>query len=217
MNKHYRSVTLLAIVLIISLIAGTLQAAAAAPQTLQYGSKGSDVMDLQYRLQSIGYFNAAVTDNFGAVTRNALLNFQRDYGLQADGIAGTNTWKMLKKVSVNEPEMRMLTRVIYSEARGEPYIGQVAVGAVVMNRLKSSQFPDTIAGIIFEPWAFTAINDGQYWLEPDETALMAAKEAVKGWDPTGSALYYYNPDTATSKWVWSLKVIKKIGQHVFAK
>jgi len=209
----------LGILMLLMLLLGAVaaeSAAAASPQTLRYGSTGSDVPDLQFRLQSRGYFNAALTTTFGAATRDALLKFQRDYGLPADGIAGEQTWAMLKKVSANQSELNMLAHVIYGEARGESYVGQVAVGAVVMNRLRSSQFPNTIAGVIFEPWAFTAINDGQYYLTPNADALKAAKEAVRGWDPTGNALFYYNPDTATSKWIRSRPVLKRIGNHLFA-
>ncbi|MCQ6557706.1 spore cortex-lytic enzyme [Paenibacillus mendelii] len=204
--------------LVIATAAGAVQgkAEAAAPATLKYGSTGPDVPDLQYRLQLLGFFKPAVTTTFGVSTRTAVRQFQLNHGLPVDGVVGPRTWNKLKKVSVSKPELAKLARVIYGEARGESYTGQVAVGAVVMNRLQSSQFPNTLAGVIFEPWAFTAINDGQYWLIPDATAFKAAKDAVKGWDPSGNALFYYNPDTASSDWIRSRKIIKKIGNHVFA-
>ncbi|UVI33632.1 spore cortex-lytic enzyme [Paenibacillus spongiae] len=191
------------------------RAEAAAPATLKYGSTSPDVPDLQYRLQILGYYKPAITKIFGVSTQTAVKQFQKKYGLSADGIVGPRTWSVLKKVSVSKPELSKLARVIYGEARGESYKGQVAVGAVVMNRVQSSKFPNTLHGVIFEPSAFTAVNDGQYWLIPDATAFQAAKDAVKGWDPTGNALFYYNPDTATSDWSRSRTVSKKIGNHVF--
>ncbi|RAP78397.1 cell wall hydrolase [Paenibacillus montanisoli] len=189
---------------------------AAAALILKAGSKGNDVADLQFRLQTLGYFKANITSTYGMATRNAVANFQRANGLKADGIAGPMTWGKLKKLSVNKPEMAKLARIIYSEARGELYKGQVAVGAVVMNRLKSPLFPKTLTGVIMQPYAFTAVADGQYWLLPDNTARLAAKDAVRGWDPTKEALYYYNPVTAKSKWIRTRKVTTKIGRHVFA-
>jgi len=192
-----------------------LPAAEAAP-TLKYGSQSGDVWDLQFRLQILGYYNEPLDGVYGYKTSQAVRRFQQDYGLKADGIAGTQTWKTLKKVSVNANELTMLARVVHGEARGEPYKGKVAVAAVVMNRLQSSQFPDTIAGVIFQPGAFTAVDDGQYWLKPDASAYAAAWDAVRGWDPTYGALYYFNPQTATSKWIWTRKQIVKIGKHIFA-
>lgn len=189
---------------------------AASPATLKYGNSGKDVPDLQYRLQSMGYFKAGITSYFGPVTREALIQFQRDYGIQVDGIAGPQTWTMLKKVSVNRYEMDMLAKIIYAEARGESYEGQVAVGAVVLNRLASSEFPDSIREVIEQPLAFTAVADGQYKMKPNNIAYLAALDAVRGYDPTEGALYYFNPDVATSKWIWTRKQTGKIGRHIFA-
>lgn len=110
-----------------------------------------------------------------------------------------------------------MARTVYGEARGEPYTGQVAVAAVILNRLYSPQFPNTVSGVIFQPGAFTAVNDGQIWLTPDSTAYKAVHDAVNGWDPSGEALYYFNPATATSKWIWSRPQIKQIGRHIFCK
>ncbi|MCA0758004.1 spore cortex-lytic enzyme [Paenibacillus sp. N4] len=189
---------------------------AAPPATLKLGSKGADVPDLQYRLKTLGYFSDDLTDYFGTKTLESLTRFQKDHGLEADGVAGEKTWTELKKVSVSQAELNMLARIIYAESRGEPYEGQVAVGAVVLNRVESSSFPDTIKGVIEQPRAFTAVDDGQYKLKPNETAYQAAMEAVRGIDPTNGALYYFNPETATSKWIWSRKQTLKIGRHVFA-
>lgn len=189
---------------------------AAPPATLKAGSSGPDVPDLQYRLKTLGYFNKDVTAYFGTTTLESLKRFQKDYGVASDGVAGAQTWKTLKSVSVNQGELDLLARIIYAEARGESYKGQVAVGAVVMNRLASSSFPDTVRGVIEQPRAFTAVDDGQYNLTPNKLAYQAAQEAVKGYDPTGGALYYFNPETATSEWIWSRKQTGKIGRHIFA-
>ncbi|GED28447.1 spore cortex-lytic enzyme [Brevibacillus agri] len=188
----------------------------AAP-LLKRGSESGDVWDLQYRLQLLGYYTDRLDGSYGANTVQAVKKFQKAYGLPVDGVAGTNTWRALKKVSVNRNEMQMLAQLVYSEARGESFTGQVAVAAVALNRLKSKDFPNTLKGVIFEPYAFTAVIDGQYWLSPNKTAYRAAWEAVRGWDPTNGALYYFNPSTATSKWIWSRPQVVKIGKHIFAK
>ncbi|RIX53745.1 spore cortex-lytic enzyme [Paenibacillus nanensis] len=217
MKKKWATLTVSA-ALFLSIFTGVSAPAAhaAAPQTLSYGETGHDVPDLQYRLKTLGYFETDITDYFGPATRFALAKFQRDYGLVVDGIAGANTWAMLKKVSVNRTELDLMARIIYGEARGESYEGQVAVGAVVMNRLASSKFPNTVRGVIEQPGAFTAVSDGQYYMTPDKEAYMAALDAVRGYDPTGGALYYFNPNTATSSWIWSRQQTAKIGRHIFA-
>ncbi|MED1781898.1 spore cortex-lytic enzyme [Brevibacillus fortis] len=187
-----------------------------AATQIQRGSVNGDVWDLQYRLQMLGYYNGKLDGIYGANTTKAVRQFQKAYGLQIDGITGPNTWRVLKKVSVNKAEMQMLAQLVYSEARGEPYKGQVAVAAVALNRIQSKSFPNTLAGVIFEPLAFTAVDDGQFWMTPNKTAYQAAWDAVRGWDPTSNSLYYFNPVTATSKWIWSRKHVKKIGKHIFA-
>lgn len=116
----------------------------------------------------------------------------------------------------SENDIRLMSNAVYGEARGEPYIGQVAVAAVIINRLNSASFPNDVAGVIFEPGAFTAVADGQIWLKPNETARKAVLDAINGWDPTGGATYYFNPDTATSGWIWSRPQVVKIGKHIFA-
>nr|WP_085279001.1 spore cortex-lytic enzyme [Paenibacillus barengoltzii] len=189
--------------------------AAAASGTVKLGSTSGDVWDLQYRLKALGIFNKQLTGYYGTKTQQAVRTFQSRYGLQVDGVAGPQTWKALRKYSLNQTEMDLLARVIYSEARGEPYTGQVAVGAVVMNRIQSSLFPDTINGVVFQPGAFTAVDDGQIWLTPDRTAYLAALDAVRGWDPSYGSLYYFNPKTATSKWIWSRPQKLQIGNHIF--
>jgi len=202
-----------------ALIAGTAAAAvpANAEAVLKQGSSGDYVWDLQYRLKTIGLFDRELTGYFGAHTRQAVVKFQQKYGLKADGVVGPATWKALRKYTLNKSEMDIMARVIHGEARGEPYKGQVAVGAVVMNRIRSDLFPDTIRGVVFQAGAFTAVSDGQYWLTPNATAYKAALDAVRGWDPTNGALYYFNPKTATSKWIWTRQQTVTIGNHIFAK
>lgn len=206
--------------LILLLLVGTAAAPAgyahAAP-VLKPGSSGGDVWDLQYRLTVLGYYRSELDGIYGPVTASAVRAFQRDYGLAVDGTVGVRTWTVLKKVSLNRPEIDMLARLIHAEARGEPYVGQVAVGAVVMNRIQSPKFPDTLREVVFQPGAFTAVDDGQFWLTPDKTAYRAAFDAVRGWDPTYGALYYYNPATATSDWIRTRPVTVKIGNHLFAR
>jgi N-acetylmuramoyl-L-alanine amidase len=189
--------------------------AGAAP-VLKTGSSNGDVWDLQYRLKTLGYYTQDLDGSYGSSTQKAVRKFQQDYGITPDGVAGEQTWKQIKRNSLNMNEMDILAKVIYSEARGEPYEGQVAVGAVVMNRIQSPQFPDTIEEVVFQPGAFTAVADGQYWLVPNRTAYLAALDAVRGWDPSGGSLYYFNPDTATSAWIWTRPQNLKIGRHIFA-
>ncbi len=116
-----------------------------------------------------------------------------------------------------QEEIELLARAVYSEARGESYTGQVAVAAVILNRLAHPDFPNTIKEVIFQPWAFTAVHDGQFWLTPNAQAYKAVRDAINGWDPTGNAIYYWNPVTATSKWIWSRQIHTQIGKHVFAR
>jgi len=194
-----------------------LDNAEAAAQTLKPGATTGDVWDLQYRLQVLGFYPYSLDGIYGDRTTRAVRSFQSQYGLPADGVVGMKTWRALRKYSVNATELDLLARLVHSEARGEPYVGKVAVAAVAMNRLQSQDFPKTIRGVIFEPYAFTAVNDGQFWLTPDASAYKAAWEAARGWDPTSEALFYFNPNTATSKWIWTRPQIKRIGNHIFTK
>ncbi|MBQ7236413.1 MAG: spore cortex-lytic enzyme [Clostridia bacterium] len=191
----------------------------------QQGSSGSVVKTMQRKLKNWGYYTGAVDGIFGAKTREAVKYFQRKNGLTVDGIVGPATLKALgmssgssssSSSSYSDSDLNLLARLIYGEARGESYVGQVAVGAVVMNRIKSSSFPNTMAGVIYQSYAFTAVDDGQINLTPNATARKAAQDAMNGWDPTYGALYYYNPRTATSAWIFSRKTTITIGNHVFA-
>lgn len=184
-----------------------------------YVATVSENKQIQKRLKELGYYKGNIDGIIGPQSLRAIKNFQRDYGLVVDGIVGKNTLKALGLSSSNKyssSDLYLLAKCVYAESRGEPYVGQVAVAAVILNRVKSSQFPNTISGVIYQPWAFTAVNDGQINLEPNQTAYNAAKDAMNGWDPSYGCLYYYNPQTATSKWIWSRKAVVTIGKHVFA-
>lgn len=195
--------------------------------TLRQGSTGATVKKVQQKLKNWGYYKGKVDGIFGKGTREAVKYFQRKNGLTVDGIVGNKTLKALGLATggtnnavannnYSDADINLLARLIYGEARGESYVGQVAVGAVVMNRIKSSSFPNTMSGVIYQRYAFTAVDDGQINLTPDATAKRAAKDAMNGWDPSYGALYYYNPATATSAWIFSRKTTVTIGRHVFA-
>ena len=184
----------------------------------------ANTTEVQKRLKKWGYYTGAVDGINGPKTIAAVKKFQKRYGLTQDGIVGPLTAaKMGISVSsntssstYNSNDRYLLAKVIYAEARGESYTGQVAIAAVVLNRVEDSRFPNTVAGVIYQPWAFTAVNDGQINLEPNAKAYQAADDALNGWDPTYGCVYYYNPQTATSKWIFSTKKVTQIGKHVFA-
>lgn len=192
---------------------------------LKTGSSGSQVRTLQTKLNNWGYNCGTVDGIFGSKTLAAVKQFQKNNGLTVDGIVGAKTAAALgmtltsgssSNSSYNSSDVYLLAKCIYAESRGEPYLGQVAVGAVVLNRVKSSAFPNSISGVIYQPYAFTAVLDGQINLEPNDTAYSAARDAMNGWDPTNGCLYYYNPATATSSWIWTRTVKLTIGKHRFA-
>lgn len=173
---------------------------------------------IQQKLKDLGYYFGSVDGIYGNATRSAVVAFQKANGLTADGVAGPKTIAALglNFNSVTSSDLYLLAKCVHAEARGEPYVGQVAVAAVILNRVKDAAFPNTISGVIYQPWAFTAVNDGQINLEPNSTAYQAAQDALNGWDPTYGCLYYYNPVTATSKWIFSRQTVVTIGKHVFA-
>ena len=195
----------------------------------KYGSRGEEVRQIQTKLKRWGYYNGNVDGIFGSGTLEAVKWFQRKNGLQVDGIAGKKTLEAMgifnssnssnsnSSVSTNSNDLNLLARVIYGEARGEPYTGQVAIGAVVLNRVRNSSFPNTIAGVVYQSGAFDAVSDGQINLTPNSTAKKAAQDALNGWDPTYGAIYYFNPNTATNKWIWSRPMTVTIGNHRFCK
>ena len=192
----------------------------------KYGSRGSEVRTIQDKLKRWGYYTGSVDGIYGSQTVSAVKKFQQKNGLTVDGIAGTRTLTAMGIMSSssssgsssnNSSNVNLLARAIYGEARGEPYTGQVAVGAVILNRVKSSKFPNTIAGVIYQSGAFDAVSDGQINLNPDSTSKKAAQDALNGWDPSYGAIYYFNPSTATNKWIWSRPLTVTIGKHRFCK
>ena len=212
---------LLCICLLSLLLTATLCANAA---TLTMGSRGERVALIQQRLKEWGYYSGQVDGVFGRATYQAVVRFQRQNGLAIDGQVGKKTATAMGipltgTVSAHlyrESELSLLARLVNGEARGEPYIGQVAVAAVVLNRVRSDVFPDTISGVIFQPGAFDAVWDGQFDMEPTASCIRAARDAMNGWDPTGGCTYYYNPATATNEWIWTRAVQLTIGRHAFA-
>ena len=220
-----------ALMLVLVLALCTVLQSTALAAALRVGSRGEEVRQLQTKLKRWGYYSGAVDGIFGSGTEAAVKQFQRKNGLTVDGIVGTATAKALgltlsgssssgssggSSSSNASGNLYLLARLVYGEARGEPYKGQVAVAAVVLNRVKSSKFPNSISGVIYQSGAFSVVNDGQINLSPDETAIKAARDAMNGWDPTNGCLYYYNPATATSKWLWTREVRLNIGEHSFA-
>ena len=193
--------------------------------TSRYGSRGDEVITIQTKLKRWGYYNGSIDGIYGSKTLEAVKYFQRKNGLTPDGIAGPATLKAMGIYSSsnnststsNSSNVNLLSRLVYGESRGEPYTGQVAVAAVVLNRVKSSSFPNTISGVIYQSGAFTAVSDGQINLTPNSTATKAAQDALNGWDPSYGAIYYFNPNTATNKWIWSRPVTVTIGKHRFCK
>ncbi|GKV67931.1 spore cortex-lytic enzyme [Sporosarcina sp. NCCP-2716] len=261
MKKRLRALMCGAVLLAVLQLAFSQDTHAFTERGLSKGTKGDDVIELQARLQYIGFFNGKIDGVFGYQTYWALREFQEKYGLPVDGIAGSATKKKLTGVSsydkqfvmdnlrkgkqfthyggkplssqvkgggssagskktqmpakYSEDDLKLLANAVYGESRGEPYEGQVAVAAVILNRIEHPDFPNTVGGVIFQPGAFTAVSDGQIWLTPNERAKEAVIDAMNGWDPSENAIYYFNPVTATSKWIWSRPQIKKIGMHIF--
>lgn len=262
-KSYFRLFIFMFTVLLFSQIPFGYQVSAFTSQVIHQGAVGEDVIELQARLKYIGFYNGKIDGVFGWSTYWALRNFQYEFGMPIDGMAGPKTKEMLVKATkydekavknemygtnkqqtntqqagkqqnqspptnngttkVNVPQgfsqndIKLMANAVHGEARGEPYEGQVAVAAVILNRTKSSTFPNSVSGVIFEPRAFTAVADGQIWLTPNDTAERAVLDAINGWDPTGNALYYFNPDTATSAWIWTRPQIKRIGKHIFCK
>lgn len=225
MNKHIwtRGAALMTALIVLIMAGASSQAAT----VIAWGSSGDDVVTIQRRLKQWGYYDGVVDGRFGQDTYDAVVLFQKRNGLNADGAVGkatadamgislTSSAKSIPVSGYSNNEVYLLARLIHGEARGEPYVGQVAVGAVVLNRVRHSAFPNTIAGVIYQSGAFDAVADGQINLTPDEQSLRAARDAMNGWDPSGGCIYYYNPSTATNKWIWSREVRLTIGEHVFA-
>ena len=220
-NRMEPALQLIAALMTFALFFSFVRADAAV---VAWGDKGDQVTLIQQKLKQYGYFSGTVDGVFGKQTYDAVVWFQRKNGLKVDGAVGESTAAALgitltgsvSAASYNESETYLLGRLVHGEARGEPYVGKVAVAAVVLNRVKSPSFPNTISGVIYQSGAFDAVSDGQINLTPDEDSLRAARDALNCWDPTGGCLYYYNPATATNGWIWSRTVQLSIGKHNFA-
>ena len=189
------------------------------------GSRGQEVRQVQQKLKSLGYYKGSVDGIYGVQTKTAVQKFQKNCGITVDGIAGPKTLKYLGITSTSSSsggkyssnDVTLLAKLIAAEARGESYTGQVAVGAVVLNRFKHSSFPDTVSGVIYQNGAFSAVNDKNWGVAPNETSRKAAQDCINGWDPSGGAIYYYNPKKTSNSFMLSRPVIKTIGNHVFCK
>lgn len=220
------SLLLIIIMLFVSYILITRNQVAEAVS--RYGSRGNEVRQIQTKLKNWGYYSGSVDGIYGSNTLNAVKKFQRKNGLTADGIAGTKTLQAMginssssssssSSGASNSSSLNLISRFVHAEARGEPYTGQVAVAAVILNRVKDSRFPNTVSGVVYQKNAFTCVSDGQINLSPNETSRKAAQDAINGWDPTYGAVYYFNPNTATNKWIWSRPMTITIGKHRFCK
>lgn len=219
-KRRYIYYLLAAFVLCMSLVNLICQNIDRQETLSKLGSSGKEVSAIQEALRDRGLFTADITGYYGTQTQAAVRKFQKQKGLAVDGIAGPATLSALG-VSIGsvpkatEANVNLLARIISAESRGEPYTGQVAVGAVILNRVEHPSFPDSIAGVIYQKGAFTAVDDGQFWEPVSDSAYNAARDALNGWDPTGGAIYYYNPKKTSNKWIRSREIITTIGDHVF--
>ena len=218
--KHRIKIIITALFLVITIILSCVSASGLS----KIGSRGDEVKNIQSRLKSWGYYKGSIDGIYGTETKNAVVKFQKKHGLTADGIAGAKTLEAIglptgdnasSSNSFSSSDYNLLARLISAEARGEPYSGQVAVGAVVLNRVEHPSFPDSISGVIYQRGAFSCIDDGQFNQPVADSCYSAARDALNGWDPSGGAIYYFNPSTATSSWIWSRPLIKTIGKHRF--
>ena len=222
MQNRRRLVLSLAVLFAVNIAVSTFFQSAGRADYRQ-GSTGDAVRTIQTKLSNWGYFSGAIDGIYGPKTEEAVKYFQRKNGLTADGVVGPATLRALgmsttggeSSASSQSNSVDLLARVISAEARGEPYSGQVAVGAVILNRVEHPSFPNTIAGVVYQPGAFTCMVDGQFNEPVADSAYRAARDALNGADPSGGAIYYFNPDTATSTWIWSRPLITVIGKHRF--
>jgi len=225
-----KKVLLISAILVLVSIFGAAGILLAQPPTVNWGSSGQHVINLQTKLKQWGYYKGVVDGDYGAGTASAVKAFQRKNGLPADGVVGPGTWRALGFGGVNRPaaykpsrgisardDVTLLARAITAEAGAEPYLGQVAVGAVILNRVESPQFPNTMAGVIYQPGAFESVSNGIINRAPHQSALRAAQEAMNGFDPTYGCLFFWNPSKPVSKWIWSRSITTRIGKHVFAR
>ena len=230
MSLHSRKALLLGVIfLAVLLVVSSLSYAALGDRLLARGSRGPEVTELQKRLQMLGYVVGPIDGIFGRQTEAGVRLFQKEHGLAVDGLVGKNTVRELKRltgqtvttggkaVGYKNSDVNLLARLVSAEAKGEPYRGQVAVAAVVLNRVKSPQFPNSIPDVIYQPGAFSPVANGQIWKEPVSSAIKAANEALAGTDPSYGALFFFNPAKTTSMYIWSRPQIIQIGNHIFAR
>ena len=219
--KNYKK--MISLIMCVALIITAMCVNLSATALSKMGSRGSEVTKIQTNLKKWGYYKGNIDGIYGTQTRDAVKYFQRKNGLTVDGIAGPKTLAAMgisgksTSSSSGTSDYNLLARVISAEARGENYEGQVAVGAVILNRVSHSSFPDTVAGVCYQSGAFSCMTDGQINAAVADSAYKAARDALNGWDPSGGAIYYYNPKTAKSAWIRSRPVIKQIGNHIFCK
>lgn len=225
-SKKQIFMQIVAIILLNALLITAIGFAYENTQTLSsLGSRGQEVRQIQEKLRELGLYSGAIDGIYGTATQKAVRQFQKNCGITADGIAGKKTLLYLGLDSgssssvggYSSSDIYLLARVIGAEARGESYTGQVAVGAVILNRVQHSSFPDTIAGVVYQPGAFSCLNDSNWNVAPNETAKKAARDAINGWDPSGGAIYYFNPAKTNNTFMHSRPVITTIGRHVFCR
>lgn len=228
MGKRTMAGVLLALLLLITI---PWNVGAETRATLRWGSRGSDVCLAQRRLKAWGYYKGSVDCIYGRLTYAAVTLFQRRNGLTVDGIVGPGTWAALgyyggptttaaaaaSRTGTRSGDRDLLARVVSAEAKGEPYEGQVAVAAVILNRVRDSRFPNTLAGVVYQTHAFESVSNGTIYQAATASSIRAAQDALNGWDPSGGAVFFWNPAKATSGWIWSRPIVKRIGNHVFAK
>ena len=230
-NRRKKLITVLALIFTVNIFIAAMAQYASA-DLYKRGSSGSVVREIQTRLKNWGYYSGAVDGIYGSKTEAAVKYFQRKNGLSVDGQVGDKTLAALGippsggwggsgssggSGGQQGGDEYLLARLISAEARGEPYEGQVAVGAVVLNRVRHMSFPNSISGVIYQPGAFSCLDDGQFDQPISESAYRASRDALAGWDPSGGAIYYFNPNTATSSWIWSRPHVITIGKHRFCK
>lgn len=220
LKKHKKIISLCSVVFVLfgyfmlsAFVAGNLEV-----KSINVSTSMLQTRIVQAKLSELGFYEGTIDGIFDEETILSLKNYQESKGITISGEIDRVTAASLdvSASAQTNSDLYLLAKLIHSEARGEPYEGQVAVGAVVLNRVKDPNFPNTLEGVIYQPWAFTALHDGQFDLEPNSTAYQAAQDALNGWDPTYGCLYYYNPATATSSWIFSRTTVVTIGRHVFA-
>ena len=218
-EKRKLITSLIVFFMVCVLVISMVQLSPSVEAAYRRGSSGSMVTQIQEKLRAWGYYNGEADGVFGSRTEKAVIAFQKKNGLSADGVVGSSTLSALglsdSSASTGSNDVALLARLISAEARGEPYSGQVAVGAVVLNRIEHPSFPNSLSGVIYQSGAFTCMVDGQFDEPVADSAYKAARDAMNGWDPSYGAIYYFNPATATSAWIWSRPLIVTIGSHRF--